>query len=101
MTNKFVYADTLDVIAKEWIKNNYNLFCDEYKEDGFLVKDFDEVYFYNSFEEFLYEYLFELLDEYDETVEFEFDKAFSFNDLLSDYRSDLRDAYDYANPYCG
>ena len=90
---KFVDVDTLNVIAKKWIMNNFE-FSD----------DFSEIDFYSEFEEFLHEYLYEsLFDEgiEDEYVEFELDKEFRFKDLISDYVNDLRDAADYKNPYCG
>ena len=90
---KFVDVDTLNAIAKKWIMNNFE-FSD----------DFSEINFYSEFEEFLHEYLYEsLFDEgiEDEDVEFELDKEFRFEDLISDYVSDLHDAADYKNPYCG
>ena len=90
---KFVDVDTLNAIAKIWIRNKFQ-FSD----------DFSEIDFYSGFEEFLHEYLYEsLFDEgiEDEDVEFELDKEFRFDDLLSDYIRDWYDAADYKNPYCG
>ena len=87
---KFVDADTLKLIANKWIKDNFK------ESEEFDFFDFNE-----SFNEFLHEYLLESLDEDDETIDFELDPAFRFSDLVSDYVGDLRDAYDYKNPYCG